>query len=56
MFGQGVAQALLQMPSVQHDAQYEDLQRLQQAAILRSACSQGKGNHYGRDTRTKENS
>ncbi|KAG8228833.1 hypothetical protein J437_LFUL008329 [Ladona fulva] len=31
-----MAQVVLQMPGVQHDPQYEDLQGIQQAAILRS--------------------
>lgn len=34
MFGQGLAQGLLQMPRVQYDLEHEDVQGLREAALL----------------------
>jgi hypothetical protein len=34
MHGRDVAQAVFQMPGLQHDPEYAELQRIQQAAIL----------------------
>jgi len=54
MLGQDMAQVLLQVRGLRHDAQHEELQGIQQTPILQRTLPQEHTHCSGRHTRVQE--
>ncbi len=45
--GEDLAQDVLQVPGLRHDALHEELQGIREAAVLRGPCAEGQGHRSG---------